>query len=55
MKITMANDHSGTALKSEMKAYLKSGGYEGVDFGTYDDSSCDLSDYVLPAALAVAK
>lgn len=55
MKITMANDHSGTALKSEMKAYLKSGGYEVVDFGTYDDASCDLSDYVLPAALAVAK
>ncbi|MEE3380105.1 MAG: RpiB/LacA/LacB family sugar-phosphate isomerase [Lachnospiraceae bacterium] len=55
MKIAMANDHAGTALKNEIKAYLESEGYEVVDFGTYDDASCDLSDYVLPAALAVAK
>lgn len=55
MKIAMANDHAGTRMKNEIKAYLESQGYEVVDFGTYDDTSCDLSDYVYPASLAVAK
>lgn len=55
MKIAMANDHAGTAMKNEIKAYLESEGHEVVDFGTYDDESCDLSDFVYPAALAVAK
>ena len=55
MKIAMANDHAGTQMKEEIKAYLISQGYEVEDFGTYDDKSCDLSDFVYPAALAVAK
>ena len=67
MKIAMANDHAGTEMKNEIKAYLESNGYEvvdfgtpypvvsKVDFGTYDGESCDLSDFVYPAALAVAK
>ena len=55
MKIAMANDHAGTKLKQEIKAYLESKGHEVVDFGTYDEESCDLSDFVYPASLAVAK
>ena len=55
MKIAMANDHAGTKLKQEIKAYLESEGHEVVDFGTYDEESCDLSDFVYPASLAVAK
>ena len=55
MKIAMANDHAGTQMKEEIKAYLLSQGYEVEDFGTYDDNSCDLSDFVYPASLAVAK
>ncbi len=55
MKIAMANDHAGTQMKEEIKAYLISQGYEVEDFGTYDNGSCDLSDFVYPAALAVAK
>ena len=55
MKIAMANDHAGTKLKNEIKAYLESEGHEVQDFGTYDEESCDLSDFVYPAALAVAK
>ena len=42
MKIAMANDHAGTAMKNEIKAYLLSNGYEVEDFGTYDENSCDL-------------
>ena len=55
MKIAMANDHAGTALKNEIKAYLESEGHEIQDFGTCDGESCDLSDFVYPAALSVAK
>lgn len=55
MKIAMANDHAGTAMKNEIKKYLEEQGHEVKDFGTYDDASCDLSDFVLPAALSVAK
>ena len=55
MKIAMANDHAGTALKNEIKKYLEDQGHEVKDFGTYDDVSCDLSDFVLPAALSVGK
>lgn len=55
MTIAMANDHAGTQMKEEIKAYLVSQGYEVKDFGTYDEKSCDLSDFVYPAALAVAR
>ena len=55
MIIAMANDHAGTSMKNEIKAYLEEQGHEVIDFGTYDEMSCDLSDYVLPAALSVAK
>ena len=55
MKIAMANDHAGTGLKNEIKAYLEAEGHEVVDFGTYDEASCDLSDFVYPGSLAVAK
>ena len=39
MKIAMANDHAGTAMKNEIKAYLLANGYEVEDFGTYDEKS----------------
>ena len=55
MKIAMATDHAGTAMKKEIMAYLIDQGHEVVDFGTYDEASCDLSDFVYPAALAVGK
>jgi len=55
MKIAMANDHAGTRMKEEIKAMLEAQGHEVKDFGTYDEASCDLSDFVLPAALAVAR
>ena len=50
MKIAMANDHAGTALKNQIKEWLEAQGHEVVDFGTYDEEGCDLSDFVYPAA-----
>ena len=54
MRIAMANDHAGTALKNEIAAWLRSQGHEVVDFGAHDEQACDLPDHVYPAALAVA-
>ena len=51
----MANDHAGHALKEEIKKYLQAEGHEIVDFGTYNEEACDLSDFVYPAAVAVGK
>ncbi|NMD46295.1 MAG: RpiB/LacA/LacB family sugar-phosphate isomerase [Propionibacterium sp.] len=55
MRIAMANDHAGTALKNEIAAWLRSQGHEVVDFGAHDEQACDLPDHVYPAALAVAR
>ena len=37
MRIALANDHAGTALKNEIAAWLQSLGHEVVDFGTFDE------------------
>ena len=55
MRIAMASDHSGRALKEEIKALLRADGHEISDFGTDTDDAADLPDYVYPAALAVAR
>lgn len=55
MKIAIASDHAGFLLKKEVKVFLETEGYEVQDYGTYSEESCDLSDFIYPAALAVAK
>lgn len=55
MKIVIASDHAGFSLKEEVKTFLEGNGHEVLDFGTHSEESCDLSDYVYPAALAVAE
>jgi ribose 5-phosphate isomerase B len=55
MRIAMASDHAGRALKEEIKVLLHAGGHDVVDFGTDSDDPADLPDHVLPAALAVAR
>ncbi|MYL35075.1 RpiB/LacA/LacB family sugar-phosphate isomerase [Pontibacillus yanchengensis] len=55
MKIALANDHAGFALKEEIKGLVEQQGHEVVDFGTHDEESCDLPDFIYPASLAVAK
>ena len=54
MKIAVACDNGGLALKNVLLEYLKKNGYEIMDFGTCTAESCDYPDFVLPAAEAVA-
>ena len=54
MKISIGCDHGGVELKDKVVSFLKSKGHEVVDFGTYTTDSCDYSDFVAPAARAVA-
>lgn len=54
MKISIACDHGGFALKETVKDVLTKEGYEVKDFGTYNTESCDYPDFAAPAARAVA-
>ena len=49
MKIAFASDHAAYDLKSIIKPYVESKGYETVDFGTYSPESCDYADFAHPA------
>lgn len=45
MKIGLASDHAGYALKQYVKTYLEAKGYEYEDFGCYSEESCDYPDF----------
>jgi ribose 5-phosphate isomerase B len=55
MKIAIASDHRGFPLKEKIKDYLKSKGYEIVDFGAHSEESADYPDTVKLAARSVSK
>ena len=54
MKIALACDHGGYALKEKIKGWLTDAGHQVRDFGCCSPESVDYSDYALPAAEAVA-
>jgi ribose 5-phosphate isomerase B len=55
MRIGIAADHGGFALKQELITHLERAGVDVVDFGAHElDGSDDYPDYVIPLALAVA-
>lgn len=55
MKIGIAADHGGFALKEIIHIFLKNQGYEVIDFGaTILDDTDDYPDFVIPLAKAVA-
>ena len=54
MKIAIANDHAGLALKPEIKMLLDEMGIEYTDFGTDTPDSCHYPVYAARAARAVA-
>lgn len=55
MKVGIATDHGGFALKEELMARLKAAGYQVLDFGAYTlNPGDDYPDFVFPLAEAVA-
>ncbi len=55
MKIGIAADHGGFALKEEVSASLREAGHEVVDFGAYQLTPADdYPDFVIPLARAIA-
>lgn len=51
--IAIASDHGGFSLKTELNAHLEKRGIEYMDFGSYDEESCDYPDYAARAVKAV--
>ncbi|MDQ2736380.1 MAG: RpiB/LacA/LacB family sugar-phosphate isomerase [Pseudomonadota bacterium] len=55
MKIGIAADHGGFALKEEVARTLRGSGHEVVDFGAYQlNPDDDYPDFIIPLARAVA-
>ena len=55
MKIVLASDHGGYALKEKIKAWLTEAGHQVRDFGCFGTDSVDYPDFALPAAQALSK
>jgi RpiB/LacA/LacB family sugar-phosphate isomerase len=56
MRIGIAADHGGFALKEHLRAALSEAGHEVRDFGpTRLDPADDYPDFVIPLALSVAR
>ncbi len=55
MRIAIASDHAGYALKEELKRFVQELGHEVRDFGTHGPEPVDYPDFVVPAAEAVAR
>jgi len=55
MKIAIAADHAGFALKEKLRRRLAQEGHEVVDFGANSTESCDYPDFAQPAARDVGQ
>ena len=55
MRVGIASDHGGFALKEQLADSLRGSGYEVVDFGAHQmDPEDDYPDFITPLARAVA-
>lgn len=55
MRIVIASDHGGFALKEKLRDYIqKELGHECLDYGCYGEEACDYPDYAFLVAGAVA-
>ncbi len=54
MKVALAADHAGFALKTEIAAWLKDAGHEVLDLGTNSTESVDYPQFGAKLAKAIA-
>ena len=55
MRVGIATDHGGFALKEELVVYLREAGHEVIDVGAHSlNPGDDYPDFVIPLARAVA-
>src|SRR5262245_346336 len=55
MRVGLATDHGGFALKEEVLTQLRAAGHEVIDFGAHAlEQGDDYPDFVIPLARAVA-
>ena len=54
MRVAVASDHAGFALKEPVIGWVRDLGHEPVDFGTDSTDPIDYPDVIAPAARAVA-
>ncbi len=52
-KIAIGADHAGFPLKKFVVDYLKSAGFEVLDFGTFDEEPTDYPDYAISVGEAI--
>lgn len=56
MRIGVAADHGGYAMKEQIAQALRTAGHEVVDFGAYQlDEGDDYPDFVVPLARAIVR
>jgi RpiB/LacA/LacB family sugar-phosphate isomerase len=55
VKVGVASDHAGFALKESMKAEIAALGHEVVDLGTHSTESVDYPDFAEALGLAVVR
>jgi ribose 5-phosphate isomerase B len=55
MRIAVAADHAGFALKQKLLPELEAAGHQVVDFGTESADSCDYPDLAEPVSRAVSR
>ena len=53
MKLAVASDHAGVALKARVMEQLRQEGHEAADLGTYTTDAVDYPDYAKAVSLAV--
>jgi ribose 5-phosphate isomerase B len=53
MRIAIACDHRGFAVKQTLKLWLQERGHEVVDLGTHTDQACDYPDMALAAGMSL--
>ena len=53
MRVAVGSDHAGFQLKKLLAQWVKEGGHEVLDQGTFDETPCDYPDSAEAVALAV--